>query len=203
MMLFLLLLSLPLAQTYTTHYTTVKIPSPSLGPPSGLPHHTDLTPHILPLPTSSSVTSGILTCGTSHTTCGLYVNEYEKGLTEDINAFFDGILPDDRRKEPGNLGVEYRHNDIEKRPSDEEGWECERERCIKNGWNVNDVKTLEKWRNQEPINANKHIVSVCCGNSVTLPIVDGEVVLGEWQSVVLFDADGPRERNVWFMVMGV
>ena len=32
------------------------------------------------------------------------------------------------------------------------------------------------------------------GTNLTLQIADGDVVLGEWQSVIMAELDGPRER---------
>ena len=35
-----------------------------------------------------------------------------------------------------------------------------------------------------------------------LPRCDGELVLGQWQSVMLVDLDGPRERTVGLQLIG-
>ncbi len=34
------------------------------------------------------------------------------------------------------------------------------------------------------------------GRSVTVPVVDGELDVGTWQSVLLVECDGPRTRTV-------
>jgi thiamine phosphate synthase YjbQ (UPF0047 family) len=39
--------------------------------------------------------------------------------------------------------------------------------------------------------------------NLTLQIADGELVLGEWQSVILTELDGPRERIIRLQAMGV
>ncbi|HBV33539.1 TPA: hypothetical protein DIC39_01075 [Patescibacteria group bacterium] len=41
-----------------------------------------------------------------------------------------------------------------------------------------------------------HILSALIGTSLTLPIEDGQLVLGQWQRVVLIEFSGPRERQI-------
>ena len=41
------------------------------------------------------------------------------------------------------------------------------------------------------------------GNSESIPVVDGELMLGTWQSVMLVELDGPRTRTVGVQVAGV
>ena len=41
------------------------------------------------------------------------------------------------------------------------------------------------------------------GNSETIPVVDGELMLGTWQSVMLVELDGPRTRTIGVHVAGV
>lgn len=41
-----------------------------------------------------------------------------------------------------------------------------------------------------------HIISAMIGPTVTLPVKNGELVLGTWQRVALVELDGPRERSV-------
>lgn len=42
-----------------------------------------------------------------------------------------------------------------------------------------------------------HLASSIIGPSVTIPIKDGQLVLGSWQRVILVELDGPRERNIF------
>lgn len=60
----------------------------------------------------------------------------------------------------------------------------------------------EAWIEQEPINAHSHLLSMMLGNSESIPIVKGKLALGQWQSVLLVDLDGPRNRTVGIQVMG-
>ncbi len=45
-------------------------------------------------------------------------------------------------------------------------------------------------------NADSHLRAMLVGPSVTLPIADGELALGTWQSVLFVECDGPRQRTV-------
>jgi secondary thiamine-phosphate synthase enzyme len=45
-------------------------------------------------------------------------------------------------------------------------------------------------------NADAHLRAVLLGNSATIPIEDGHLVLGTWQSIFFVELDGPRNRNV-------
>jgi hypothetical protein len=59
------------------------------------------------------------------------------------------------------------------------------------------------WRAQEPENAHSHLLSMLIGNSETIPVVDGELALGTWQSVMLVVLAGPRTRTLGVQVVGV
>ncbi|WP_396612898.1 secondary thiamine-phosphate synthase enzyme YjbQ [Haloferax sp. S1W] len=45
-------------------------------------------------------------------------------------------------------------------------------------------------------NADSHLRALLVGNGVSIPVVDGDVDLGRWQSVLLVECDGPRTRTV-------
>ncbi len=56
----------------------------------------------------------------------------------------------------------------------------------------------------EPINAHSHLMAMTLGNSEMVPIVDGTLALGTYQSVMLVDLDGPRQgRKVLIQICGV
>jgi len=52
-------------------------------------------------------------------------------------------------------------------------------------------------------NAEAHIRALVLGHNVTLPIQNGEIPLGPWQSVLFAELDGPRERSVNAQIIGV
>jgi len=45
-------------------------------------------------------------------------------------------------------------------------------------------------------NADSHLRTLLLGESVSIPITDGTLALGTWQSVLLIECDGPRTRSV-------
>jgi secondary thiamine-phosphate synthase enzyme len=51
-------------------------------------------------------------------------------------------------------------------------------------------------------NAHAHLKSAFIGSSRVLPIVDGRVVRGTWQSFLVIEEDGPRTRKLTVFVMG-
>jgi secondary thiamine-phosphate synthase enzyme len=53
-----------------------------------------------------------------------------------------------------------------------------------------------------PADAAGHIKSVLIGNSLSLIIKNGELVIGDSQSVMFFEFDGPRSRRVLLRILG-
>jgi secondary thiamine-phosphate synthase enzyme len=51
-------------------------------------------------------------------------------------------------------------------------------------------------------NADAHIKSLVVGNSVTVPVTKGRLVLGQWQAVYFSEFDGPRARLISIKVIG-
>jgi secondary thiamine-phosphate synthase enzyme len=49
-------------------------------------------------------------------------------------------------------------------------------------------------------NADSHLRALLLGNSASIPVVDGDVALGRWQSVLLVECDGPRNRTLRVVV---
>lgn len=52
-------------------------------------------------------------------------------------------------------------------------------------------------------NADSHLRNVVLGLSISIPISQGEPVLGKWQSVILAEFDGPNQRKVFLQAFGV
>lgn len=71
-------------------------------------------------------------------------------------------------------GLPYRHNDIHLRD------------CPEN----------------EPENAHSHLIAMMLGSSETIPVSDGQIQLGQYQSVMLVELDGPRQRTVNIHLVG-
>jgi secondary thiamine-phosphate synthase enzyme len=52
-------------------------------------------------------------------------------------------------------------------------------------------------------NADAHLRALLLGQSLTVQISGGEVVLGQWQRILMAELDGPRARSIRIVVMGV
>ena len=62
----------------------------------------DITKQIRDIMLSADITEGILLVNSLHTTCALFVNEFQGALVEDLKAMVDRLVPET----PG-----YRHDD--------------------------------------------------------------------------------------------
>ena len=51
-------------------------------------------------------------------------------------------------------------------------------------------------------NSPAHIKAAFIGNSASVPVSEGKMVLGQWQGIMLCEFDGPRERKVSVSVVG-
>ena len=52
-------------------------------------------------------------------------------------------------------------------------------------------------------NAASHLRSLLLSHSVIVPVVDGKAALGQFQSVILAELDGPRERTIRVQCLGL
>jgi secondary thiamine-phosphate synthase enzyme len=74
---------------------------------------------------------------------------------------------------------------------------------------LNDIKaTLERLVPKQasyghPSNAHSHLRSLLLGSEKTLPIIDGRLAFGTWQSLVFVETDvSPRQRTVIVQILG-
>ena len=66
------------------------------------------------------------------------------------------------------------------------------------------------WKHNDPqfsdcdrANADAHLRAMLLGHSLALPVQDGELVLGTFQSIILAELDGPRERALQVQILGL
>ena len=66
------------------------------------------------------------------------------------------------------------------------------------------------WMHNDPdhsdcdrLNADAHLRAMLLGHSLTLQIGAGELVLGQWQRVLVAELDGPRSRTLRVQIMGI
>ena len=50
-------------------------------------------------------------------------------------------------------------------------------------------------------NSDAHIKSSLIGNSLTLIVEDGKLLLGTWQNIFFCEFDGPRDREIWIKIL--
>ena len=124
------------------------------------------------------IKNGQIIVHSRHTTTAVTINEYEERLVDDARQFLLKLVPP---------LYPYLHNDLHVRfPPDDDRWKS----------------TVEEWRAQEPLNAHSHLIAMLLGQSVTVPICDGKMTLGTWQSILFVELDGERERTVGIQVSG-
>ncbi|RMG24214.1 MAG: YjbQ family protein [Methanobacteriota archaeon] len=61
-------------------------------------------------------------------------------------------------------------------------------------WNETYYKHLEG-------NSAAHIKSIIVGNSVTVIVENGQLMLGTWERIFLGEFDGPRQRKLWIKIV--
>jgi secondary thiamine-phosphate synthase enzyme len=71
------------------------------------------------------------------------------------------------------------------------------------------VGRFDYWRHNDPRlsecsrqNADSHLRAMVLGHTLSLPVRNGELALGYWQSVILAELDGPRDRAIHVQILG-
>jgi secondary thiamine-phosphate synthase enzyme len=108
------------------------------------------------------VANGVAIINTLHTTCALFINEFQSALMDDLKGLIERLVP-----ERGG----YRHDDP--RFSD-----CERG------------------------NAHAHLRAALLGRNIAVGLVNAELSLGRFQSVIFAELDGPRKREITIQILG-
>lgn len=72
------------------------------------------------------------------------------------------------------------------------------------------VDPEDQWRHDDPAqsdcgrrNTDSHLRALVLSPSVTLQVSGGELVLGQWQRILVAELDGPRARTLRLQVMGI
>lgn len=123
----------------------------------------DLTDRVMEYVRTFNIREGMITLWSMHTTCSVFINEFQKALLSDIRRFLEEMVARDSY---------YQHNDPDHS-------DCDR------------------------MNADSHLRAMLLGHSLTLQISGGEVVLGQWQRILMAELDGPRSRTLRAQVWGV
>jgi secondary thiamine-phosphate synthase enzyme len=65
------------------------------------------------------------------------------------------------------------------------------------GYRHNDSSYSDCDRN----NADSHLRSLLLGRQLSVPVVDGEISLGTFESIIFAELDGPRERQIQLQIL--
>lgn len=123
----------------------------------------DLTNRVMEFVRRFNISEGLVSLWSMHTTCALFINEFQTALLSDIKRFLEHMVARD---------ADYLHNDP--KHSD-----CDR------------------------MNADSHLRALLLGHSLTLQVSGGEVVLGQWQRILMAELDGPRARTLRIQIWGI
>jgi len=124
---------------------------------------TDITDRLREAVRASAVRDGIVSLWSMHTTCAVFINEFQRALLVDIKKFLEEMVARDRY---------YMHNDPDHS-------DCDR------------------------MNADSHLRALLLGHNLTLQVSGGEVVLGQWQRILMAELDGPRSRSLRIQIFGI
>ena len=123
----------------------------------------DLTARVMEYVRRFNVREGLVSLWSMHTTCTLFINEFQTALLTDIKRFLEQMVARDEA---------WMHNDPEHS-------DCDR------------------------MNADSHLRAMLLSHNLTLQVSGGEVVLGQWQRVLMAELDGPRARSLRIQIFGV
>lgn len=59
------------------------------------------------------------------------------------------------------------------------------------------IPKLDYRHPHDPAHVPAHLASTIIGPGVTIPVKTGQLVLGQWQKVVLIELDGPQKRQIF------
>jgi secondary thiamine-phosphate synthase enzyme len=123
----------------------------------------DLTNRVMEFVRHFNIREGLVCLWSMHTTCALFINEFQTALLSDIKRFLEQMVARD---------AEWLHNNPEHS-------DCDR------------------------MNADSHLRALLLGHNLSLLVSGGEVVLGQWQRVLMAELDGPRARSLRIQIFGV
>jgi secondary thiamine-phosphate synthase enzyme len=123
----------------------------------------DLTNRVMEFARRFNIREGLISLWSMHTTCALFINEFQTALLSDIKNFLEQMVARD---------AEWMHNNPDHS-------DCDR------------------------ANADSHLRALLLGHNLTLQVSGGEVVLGQWQRILMAELDGPRARSLRIQILGV
>src|SRR6266852_5201812 len=123
----------------------------------------DLTKQVMEFVRRFNIREGLVSLWSMHTTCSLFINEFQAALLTDMKHFLEQMVARD---------AEWMHNNPDHS-------DCDR------------------------FNADSHLRAMLLGHNLTLQVSGGEVVLGQWQRILMAELDGPRARTLRIQLWGI
>lgn len=123
----------------------------------------DLTNRVMDFTRRFNIREGLVSLWSMHTTCSIFINEFQTALLSDIRRFLEQMVARDD---------EWMHNNPDHS-------DCDR------------------------MNADSHLRALLLGHNLTLQVSGGEVVLGQWQRILMAELDGPRARSLRIQIFGI
>jgi|TARA_R110000824_G_scaffold296551_1_gene484842 secondary thiamine-phosphate synthase enzyme len=113
--------------------------------------------------------SGIVNIFSTHSTMCIWLTEDEILHHADVRFFLDSMAPITKSPEGQHKNTKYLH----------------------------DMVSLRREAPQdERINGHSHIRSMFFNSSETVPVEDGDLILGNWKSIFAIELDPARERKL-------
>ncbi|TQL67374.1 secondary thiamine-phosphate synthase enzyme [Nocardioides albertanoniae] len=161
------------------HHGSVRIETPARQ------EFFDLTPQFQEFVAGTGVLDGIAIVYSAHTSCCVFLQEE----SEDVTFYGTQLLLQDTLNVLAKVAPPTRHEGQYLHPGPIH---------IRNAADLRDE--LPEWG----LNTDGHIISSILGRSETVPLIDGELVLGEFGRTYFGDLDAvrPRARTVHFQVLG-
>lgn len=119
--------------------------------------------------------SGIVNVFSKHSTCCIILLEDELLHKVDVRFFLDKLVPKWKDPEGDHKNIKYLHDLISLR---------------------NDVPEDER------VNGHSHIRSLFFNSSETIPVIEGELVLGKWKQIFMVELDPGRDRELLCTAIG-
>src|SRR5713226_8579987 len=123
----------------------------------------DLTKQVMEFVRRFNIREGLVSLWSMHTTCSLFINEFQAALLTDMKHFLEQMVARD---------AEWMHNNPDHA-------DCDR------------------------MNADSHLRALLLGHNLTIQVSGGEVVLGQWQRILMAELDGPRARSLRVQIFGI
>ncbi|MHB8061365.1 MAG: secondary thiamine-phosphate synthase enzyme YjbQ [Ruminiclostridium sp.] len=141
----------------------------------------DMTDAVKEALVSSKIHNGILVAYSQHTSCSVIIQEESEDVTywdtqlilQDMLNVFQKIVPD----------CEYEGQYLHPGPI-----------------HVKNAKELRDEKSGWLLNTDAHLRSIFLGRSESIPIVGGELILGEFGRIYFIDFDQTRERDRTFRI---